>query len=361
MFSAEFAQTCEEVDAFVGEGLRYAGLSLGLEGFHGSPAQLAAQRSFLNSRQEVLRWLLQAMVLYGLAQEEGGHFAVGPLGPPLDLEEVFRQRVAKTPQAMPALAVLKLAFLQLPAILAGTSTGEEALFCLENLPLWFAYFANTNLHYAPSNALAALALARAVPQEARILELGGGGGSAAEAALSALEQAGKKVSQYVFTELHPAFLRRGLRLVREKAPKGCEVEGRSYDINLPPQAQGLEGQFHAILAVNVLHLARDLVSCLRSLASLLLPGGVLVLGELLRPGPQTPVHLELPFLLLESYRLTGQDALRPQPGFLHLEGWRQALEVAGYALVSLLPAQLPRCQEAYPGFYCAALTARPQG
>lgn len=361
IFPPTFAQVCEEVDAFVGDCLRFAQQALALSGFQGSAEDLCGRRGFPSAVQPVVRWLLEALVLYGLAEEDNRGFRVAGASSPVDLDGSLQQRRRRCPAAEPALAVQKLAFASLPAVLAGEKTGEEALFSLEHLDLWFAYFANSNVHYAPTNALAALALAEAVPADARVAEVGGGGGSAAAAALAALEAAGKRPSFYLFTELHSAFLRRGVRFLRPLVPAGCQLAWQTYDMNLPPQQQGLEPHaFHAVLAVNVLHLAHRPEATLRSLGQLLAPEGVLVLGELIRPAPQAPVHLELPFLLLESYRRTvGADSLRPRPGFLSLAGWQAVLERAGFRLLRVVPRNLASCLEIYPGFYCAALAARP--
>jgi len=359
IFTETFTSACEELDGFVGQCLRFLQAQLALEGFVRCPEDLASQRGFAPCASELVPWLLEAMTLYGLAEGRDSGYWVKEPSREEDLEAAYHERVARLPEAGPALAVQKLATLSLPAVLKGLSTGEEALFSLTTLELWFAYFSNSNVHYATTNALAAMALAQAVPPRAKILEVGGGGGSAAQAALVQLRDVGKPPRQYVFTELHQAFLRRGARLVRQCAPEGCEIQTASYDINLPPAAQGFPlRSFDAVFAVNVFHLAKDLPAALGAVAELLRPGGVLVLGELVRPSPEAPVHLELPFLLLESYRQAGGgDPLRPRPGFLALPSWQQALRQAGYASVQVLPKNLLQCLEIYPGFYCAALTA----
>ncbi len=119
--------------------------------------------------------------------------------------------------------MLALCAAALPAVLRGELRGQDALFGPTTLGLWFDYFSNSNPHYALNNVIAGAAVARAARPGARILEVGGGGGSAAEAALAALTQAGKPPSAYVFTELQPAFLRRGARAVQRALPAGCEV------------------------------------------------------------------------------------------------------------------------------------------
>lgn len=360
VFGEAFTRACEALDVFVGDCLRFLVAELRLSGFEGTADELVASRGYTPHGSALVRWLFDCLGLYGLAVDSRRGVAVTTDSQRVDLEAAYAQAAAANPEAEAALAVQKLATLALPAVLAGSVSGEEALFSLNHLDLWFAYFSNANIHYAPTNRLAGIALAQAVAPRARVLEVGGGGGSAAEAALQALADAGKPPSLYAFTEVHPAFLRRGARSVRQLLPEGCELRVQPYDINVPPEEQGLsEEAFDAVFAVNVLHLARDLVATLRGLRRLLKPSGALVLGELIRPDFAAPVHLELPFLLLRSYQEGGeQKGLRGRPGFLCLEGWQNALRAAGFGDVAVLPAALDRCLALYPGFYCAALVAR---
>lgn len=357
-FTEEFAQACEEVDAFIGECLHALLGELGLFDFAGTFAELDFGQETAHGRA-LLRWLMECASLYDLVEMHGSHIRVKVKPPIPELGASFQRRLARVPGAAPALAVQKLAKEHFLTVLRGETTGEAALFSLKNLDLWFAYFSNNDVHYATSNKLAALALGQVVSSGAKILELGGGAGSAAQAALSALSLAEKAPSRYVFTEPQPAFLRRGSKILRQQVPTTCQTEARGYDINLPPSTQGFaERDFDAIYAVNVLHLATDLFASLEFLKSLLKPGGALVLGELVRPTPVKPVHLELPFLLLGSYVKAGEkDGLRQRPGFLALSQWEQAFQKAGFAGMSLLPKELSACLEYYPGFYCAALVA----
>jgi SAM-dependent methyltransferase len=256
--------------------------------------------------------------------------------------------------------VLELCAGALADVLAGAVSGEAVLFSPATMGLWFEYFSNANPHYALSNTVTAVALAAAAPPDAAVVEVGGGGGSAAQACLAALAGAGKSPRRYHFTELHPAFLRRGTRAVQAAAPAGCTVSAARFDINGDVASLGMEpGTADAVVAVNTLHLATDLVAALAQLRALLRPGGTLVVGELLRPSPLAGVHIELPFTLLEAYRDAPTDAaMRRRPGFLAREGWERALAAAGFATVRLTPAAWSRCVDLYPGFYCAALAAR---
>jgi SAM-dependent methyltransferase len=361
LFDDAFRGACERLDRYVGalavELCRRLDLPATEELDLG---ELFASRGWSPTGTLAIRWLRETLSLYGL-----GPGAERPQRQPdwvdrVPAAELRAEAERVLPSCWPAYAVLEQSADALPAILRGELRGEEALFGPANLGLWFDYFSNGNPHYAPNNAITSLVAAEMAPLRATVLELGGGAGSAAEAFLGALAEAGKPPARYLFTEPQPAFLRRATRALRQFVPPGCEVETGRYDINLGPTEQGLEESgFDLILAVNVMHLAHDVVLALRRVRRLLRPGGALVLGELIRPTPTAPVHLELPFTLIEGYRQTPPDAVvRRREGFVSADGWIAAFEAAGLEDVRLMPAQIRRCAEIYPGFYCGAVSAR---
>jgi SAM-dependent methyltransferase len=245
-------------------------------------------------------------------------------------------------------------------VLCGARTGEEVLFGRETFALWFRYFHNSNLLYAPNNRLAALALADRLPSGARILELGGGTGSAGEAL--AEEVAGREQppwpAGYCFTELAPAFERRGSRVVRARWPDTVDVSSAIVDFDRSLVEQGLEaGSFDAVWAVNALHASQDLGASLSRVLEVIRPGGLLVLGECVRPRPGEPIYTEFLFAFLESYRSVPLGPLRSTPGFLTVGEWRDNLAVAGFAEISIVP-DVEAIQQIFPEFVAAAIVAR---
>jgi SAM-dependent methyltransferase len=356
-----FKYACERLDRYVGA--LAVELAAALELPTGQPLRLDAlflSRNWSENGKLAVRWLLETLELYGHATGGPEGWRVVDASPAVASTALRQEAEGIIPAARPAYEVLSLCAGALPAVLKGEVRGEDALFSPATLGLWFQYFSNDNPHYGPSNAITGVAAARATGARASVLEFGGGGGSAAQAVLRALGEAGKPPARYVFTELQPAFLRRGARAVQQAAPAGCELSSLRFDINLDPAEQGLEpGTFDLVFGVNTLHLAHDLHYTLTNLRGLLRPGGALVVGELLRPTPDAPVHLELPFTLLEAYRNTPSlPGIRPRPGFMSARGWLRALRDTGFSDVSVLPAQIERCAEVYPGFYSGALTAR---
>ncbi len=361
VFNEPFRRACERLDRYVGALAVELSATLGLpQGDFTSPDRLAAERGWVAGAAWTVRWLLETLELYGAAERDERGWRIAPGGPQEPSARLRSEAEAAVPSARPAYEVLSLAAGAVPGVLRGEARGEDVLFGPAAMGLWFDYFNNSNPHYAPNNHVAAAAVERALGPGASVLELGGGAGSAALALLEALAAAGKPPAAYAFTELQPAFLRRGARAVGQALPAGCELRSLRFDIDGDPAGQGLEaGRFDAVFGVNTFHLARDVVATLARMRALLRPGGALVLGEVLRPGPVAPVHLELPFTLLASYwQVPLQDGIRWRPGFMCLDGWRRALREAGFGAVEVLPAEIERCAGIYPGFYCGAVTAR---
>jgi SAM-dependent methyltransferase len=358
IFGKAFRDACQRLDHFVGALLSETALILGLPARIPTLDSYLADRGWSRDAGLSLRCLLEALEEFGLASfsADGWVLRVGP--PAVPSSELRLNAEALLPTTRPSFEVMTLTCGALPDLLAGKVRGEDVLFGPATLTLWFDYFSNDNPLYGPSNHLAAQAVARVFRSGGTILEAGGGAGSAALAVLQALGKLGKRPARYTFTELQPAFLRRGTRNVKANVPQGCEVCAKSLDINVDPSVQGITDEHDVVFAVNTVHLAQDLVPTLARLRSLVAPGGHLVIGELVRPWPRPGVHLELPFTLLEAYRnVSVGDGVRSRPGFMTLGEWRTALERAGFSSVSVLPAQIERCVERYPGFYGGAITA----
>ena len=182
------------------------------------PDRLVSERGWNDGGSLAVRWLVETLELYGLTEPTLRRMATRPRPRHHALGRAPRARPsASFPAAAPAYEVLALCAAALPAVLRGELRGQDALFGPTTLGLWFDYFSNANPHYALNNIVASRAVARAAGAGARVLEFGGGGGSAAEATLAALAEAGKAPSAYVFTELQPAFLRRGSRRSRRSS------------------------------------------------------------------------------------------------------------------------------------------------
>ena len=225
-------------------------------------------------------------------------------------------------------------------------------------PLWIRYFSNANILYAINNTLGAEALTRVLPAAAaEVLEIGGGCGSAAEAALS--RASAPRVARWRFTELVPTFARRGERAARAAAAPGTLVEAAKLDMTKPWAEQGVvPGSFDAVYSVNCFHVAPDLGFVLAEARAALKPGGVVVVSECVKPGAHPPPsYVDFVFDFLTSFTDVKTDpVLRPNHGFLSPAAWRASFAAAGFHGVEVLP-DVDAVAARFPKFFVGAVVA----
>ena len=321
------------------------------------PAALHASRGWAPRSLPLVAFVHRKLAAAGHLRAEEDAYFPGPSDPG-DLAALEAELAATDPDSAVAGEAVRILVEECPAFLSGERTGEEILFRPDRLPLWFRYFSNRNLLYAINNTLGALALSRVLPESGgRVLEIGGGAGSAAEAALARL---GARPARYLFTEVVPTFLRRGERAARAAAAPGVAVEAAKLDMTKPWAAQGAgAGAFDAVYSVNCFHVAPDLAAVLAEAREALAPGGSLVVSECVRPlGNDQPIYVELVFDLLESFtRVTLDPVARPTHGFLTPAAWRESLRRAGFVDVTFLP-DAEEIAKGYPSFFISAVAAR---
>ncbi|MEO8195975.1 MAG: class I SAM-dependent methyltransferase [Thermoanaerobaculia bacterium] len=373
LFSERLYQACELVERYVSDWAVAIAQRLGLEPelAQGTTAQeLLRARGYPADESPALAWLLARLAAAGHLeradtpqQNRGQSYRLPRPLPTPELAELRALGLAIDPAIAPTLAILDAAGEAFPGVLAGTLTGEQALFTSTRMPLWTDYFHNANPIYAVNNRMASIAAANRLPATTggwRILEIGAGAGSAAEALLDEIRGRGRleEIAEYRLTEPNPMLRRRATRTLAARYP-GLRLTDQAYDIDHPPAGQSLsEAGFDLVYAVNVLHIARDLRASLEWLRSLLVPGGWLVGGECQRLFPGQTIPIELIFEQLASFTDVALDPeVRSSHGFLTPEQWHRALAATGFIAVSDVP-DLARIREHYPRFFSGALCAR---
>lgn len=343
------------VDAASAELLRRAGAWPVAPGT--SPAGLVAARGWAPRSLPLVAFVHRKLAAAGHLVATGGTYSPSDTEPG-NLEALEAELAGAEPDAAVAGEAVRILVEEAGLFLSGEKTGEEILFRPDRLPLWFRYFSNRNLLYSVNNHLGAVALSRLLPEAGgRILEIGGGAGSAAEAALAKL---GPRVSRYLFTEVVPTFFRRGERAARAAAAPGVTVDAARLDMTKPWEAQGAAaGSFDAVYSVNCFHVAPDLAAVLAEAREALAPGGWLVVSECVRPlGNDQPIYVEFVFDILESFtRVTLDPVARPTHGFLTPAAWRASLSRAGFSDVTFLP-DAEEIAKGYPSFFVSAVAAR---
>lgn len=371
LFGASFIRSHLLYDEFVYRlalrVVRESGLEAALQG-PGSTEEIAARGKLEAGRALVpLDWILRRLAAGGaLAEVEATRrfWARGPL-PASDPAPVREEQLGHDSSWLPSYVVAEIAAREYPAFLRGEVAGEAVLFSPSRLPLWVGYFSNDNGLYVVNNRVGAVAVEQWSPRAGgELLELGGGLGSGALAVLERLEGAGRldAIGGYHFTELVPAFLRRGQRALEARYPAlGCLTFG-TIDMNRSFAEQGIApGRFSVVYAVNTLHVARDLDFTLDEVLRALEPGGRLIACECVRPRPEQPIYAEFVFNLMETFRSPRLHALyRPSGGFLTPEQWQGAMERAGFVEIRFLP-DIPRIRKEVPDFFVAAIGATRPG
>jgi SAM-dependent methyltransferase len=292
----------------------------------------------------------------------GSRFRSGRGLSALDPAPVRAEQQRHDPACLPSYVLAEAAARDYPTFLRGQRSGEEILLAPTRLPLWVAYFSNDNVLYAVNNRVGAVALEAWMPRGGTvILEVGGGCASGTSAALERLAAAGRlgDVQAYRFTELVPAFLRRGQRILEERCSGVPGLTFQPLDMNRPFAEQGVAaGSVSIVYAVNTLHVAHDLAFTLGEVRRALAPGGQVIISECVRPFPGQTLYPEFVFNLMGTFRAPRlHPDYRPNGGFLMTEQWTHALEVAGFHDVRVLP-DIGRIRDVLPTFYAAAIGAR---
>ncbi len=298
-----------------------------------------------------LDWMLRHLAGRGVLASDAGRFRAERNLAALDPAEVLAEQRRHDATCLPSYALAETAAREYPAFLRGERSGEEILLAPRRLSLWTSYFSNDNPLYAVNNEVGAAALDAFMPSgRCALLELVGGLGSGALAVLDRLAASGRlaDIQEYRFTELVPAFLRRGERLLRERRPDAAFLSAAPLDMDRPFAEQGVApASVSVVYAVNTLHVARDLAFTLGEIRGALQPGGRLVFSECIRPRAGQTIYPEFIFNLMQTFRARG---------FLTPEQWADALAAAGFADITFLP-DVARIRDVFPGFYAAAIGA----
>jgi SAM-dependent methyltransferase len=333
----------------------------------GGSAEVIAERESLEVGRAVvpLDWMLRLLAARGVLEElpgEGTHGfrARGPL-PTVDLAAVRDEQIQHDPSWMPSYLLAETVAQDYPAFLRGAVLGEEVLFSPRRLRLWVDYFSNQNGLYAVNNRIGAAAVEQWLPRDGGVVvELGGGLGSGAIAVLERLGAAGRlsAIREYRFTELVPAFLRRGQQALQAHRPESVPVRFDTLDMNRPFEAQGIApSSVTAVYAVNTLHVAHDLDFTLGQVLRTLRPGGWLIISECVRPHPRQAIYAEFIFNLIQTFRSPRlHPVYRPNGGFLTPEQWKGAIESAGFADTRFVP-DVVRIRREVPDFFASAIGA----
>ncbi len=215
------------------------------------------------------------------------------------------------------------------AILTGTADPLNLLFTGPNFEALQRVYQNSPECYYYVGIMAATlqALVKSWPSDRplRILEVGGGTGSAT---MYLLKELPEDRTSYRFTDV-------GLLFVKQAQQKFKDypfVEYQVLDLDQDPTTQGFTpGSFDLIIASQVIHATRHLSQTLERVRTLLAPGGFLMMWEGTNP---RDLSFDVAFPLLQ---LIEEEELRSLYAFLSVDQWQQALTKHGFIQATAAP------------------------
>ncbi|MBE7384660.1 MAG: SDR family NAD(P)-dependent oxidoreductase [Leptolyngbya sp. SIO1E4] len=159
----------------------------------------------------------------------------------------------------------------------------------------------------------------------RVLEIGGGQGLATRELLPVLPS---EQTSYTFTDVGAAALNR----CKKQFSDYPFIDYRFLDIERSPTEQGYESHsFDLVVAVNVLHVTKNMGETLQHVRSLLAPNGLLLMWEI----TEAALDFDITWGLLMN-PLEDEERSRGNP-FLAKQQWQEALLRHGFVEVEAFP------------------------
>jgi acyl transferase domain-containing protein len=317
--NARMVATLRELGAFTRAGQRHTLDSL-----------MAATGILPAHRQLIGRWLARLVSAGMLARVDDGYVATGTV-PSTRLAELWAEAERLFSDNRELLAYVRNSADRLTAIITGRQSPLESLFPDGSFDLAVSlYERSTVLRYV--NALAASAveavqMAMPPARALRVLEVGAGTGGTTAAVLRALDP--DRV-RYLFTDVSEGFFEAAQRRFSDFA--GLELA--TFDLERDPAEQGYApNSFDVIISANAVHATRDLRAAIKRLASLLAPGGVLVLVE----STDHFAFFDITTGLIEGWQHFSDD-LRYENPLLVPERWVEALQAGGFEMAQAWPS-----------------------
>jgi len=308
--------------AYIVEALEIIGFTFTPRARVTEPA-LAEQLRIAPAQRSLFGSLLAVLIEAGALGREGDGLRVVARLDVGTSAELFREAFAARPDFFAELELLRRCGASLPDVLWGRVEPLSLVFAKDTLTSEQFYQDAPSLrlnNLMVRETLAALAAALTPGRRLRVLEVGAGTGATSAHVLPALSS---ETASYVYTDVTATFVTRG----RERFGALAFVEFAKLDIGQDPRTQGFDASsFDVIVATNVLHATADLRCSLANVASLLAPGGLLLMTEITR----MPRMVTLTFgQLRDWWSFTDRDVRRDGP-CLGFDAWSELLEAAGF-------------------------------
>jgi SAM-dependent methyltransferase len=300
---------------------------------------------FISKAGRPISWMLSYIKDYSyLEMKKSGdslYYKISRDLPVIDHHKIIRKMMKLDRNVQPSNLLLEKAAKGYPDFFKGNKSAVDILFTEDRMKLWNEYFNNNNSGYVVYNAIATLGLLKWLPRKhnIRILEIGGGMGSAAVFFLKEIHNQGliNKIKEYVFSDVSPILLRAGNKLIMEELPDDHIVELKALDFNKSFLSQGIKpSRLDLVYGVNTLHAAENIIRSLGNIYDSLTRGGKIILSECVRSRREGLLFQELIFNFLDNYADTKLSEVRPMPGFLDVESWERIFNETKFKNIEII-------------------------
>jgi NADPH:quinone reductase-like Zn-dependent oxidoreductase/ubiquinone/menaquinone biosynthesis C-methylase UbiE len=258
------------------------------------------------------------------------HDAASPAADIVKYDESFRakeiERISETLKAVSSEARLMCHLYEnLADIYAGEKSGIQV--ALQGNLLLDNYETGQVYREGNRRLAATMALYAHKNPGMKILEVGGGTGSATNQILPALKgnSIWRQYSEYRFTDTTPSFLADA----EERFSEFGGMTFGTFNMEKSGESQGYQQDFDVVVASNVIHATSDIQSTLANVRNVLKPGGKMILLEL----TQSQLSAGLVLGTFSDFWKADNDPCYPRYDgpFLSKSLWQRALPAAGFS------------------------------
>lgn len=247
--------------------------------FHEQYNEFFVQGSKIPFLQRYLDWMAEKVELAKQDKLPGGKVIIARSVEERDAE-MQRLYEALLDHHAPETRLMVHMYRSLPAVYRGEMTGIQAAVQDHLLDDTYEFM---ELYHAGNKALTEMVkLLSYKNPRLKILEVGGGTGSATKEVVPALNGSDtlyRGYESYTFTDITSSFLAKAHDNFKQY--KGMKYA--TFDMQTPAKDQGFDADFDLVIASNVIHATTDIQKTLANIRSLLKPGGYLALFEIVQP------------------------------------------------------------------------------
>lgn len=297
--------------------------------FHAEYPEFFAQGSTIPQNQRFLDWMTQKVERCKLGKFPHGS-EIAAYSKQRRAEEIERLEKYLLQVEGPETRLMCHMYRSLPDIYRGQMTGIQAAIQDHHLD---DLYANMKMYHDGNRALKDLVVLLSHKNPClKIIEIGGGTGSATRVVLPALggDTLYRGYDTYTFTDVGPAFLAGA----QESFKNYNAIFYRSFNMEINPSKQDLGNDFDLVIASNVLHASSNIQNTLDNCRQLLKPGGKLVLFEYVEPKLSWNMILGT----FSDFWLGDNDPHFPrrEGPFLARSQWRDALAISGFRGIDII-------------------------